>query len=84
MSLAEREVLVYRIAGRIFRTLPNQSEARYARLVRAGMTVALFADQVFDPSREVSFRSFLKQRIHFAMFQELRSTQSEYQNPVAA
>jgi hypothetical protein len=82
MTYSSNEELVRRIAGRIFRILAIRSQARYNALVAAGMSA--IENESFDPSGQTSF---LKDRIHFAMFETIRRFETDTElneHPTAA
>lgn len=80
----EQEALVRRIASRIHRTCEVRSAARYQALVGAGTIALRAALGSYNPQREQSCPSYLKQRIHFAMFDALRKFNSAEDGPLAA
>lgn len=62
------EILIRRVAWR----LGGRSAATYQTLIAAGRVAVKTAEQEYDPRTPQSYRSYLKQRIHLAMFDALR------------
>ena len=72
MTLHE-EARIRRIAGRILASSGHWSAARHQMLIAAGRLALDGAEAEYDPRSPQSYRAYLKQRIHWAMFDALRS-----------
>ena len=80
----EQEAFIRRIAGRVRRMSSIQSAARHQALVTAGRLVIEDAMQAYDPRHEESWQAYLKQRIHFAMFDAMRKFDGQERSRKAA